>query len=348
MLRRIARPADRLRCAERSAGAGAGAVAAGAGGFAGRGRRRGATGHGGGDGQDDDGSRSAMCHERSTGEPQSKPRRRGTSPAGEKPAGGSCRPLSGAISSGPFVMREKPVRPRVQVHAMRTSRVLPAVLAFPLALALAATSAPAADEEPSKGPKELLGLKYRLVGPPAGGRVSRVAGVPGDPLTYYAATASGGVWKSTDGGIRWKPIFDDQPTSLDRLDRRGAVRPERRLRRLRRGQHPRQRGPGQRHLQVHRRRQDLDSTCGSRTARSARWSSTRRTPTSPSRRCSASAFGPEPRARRLPHHDGGEDLAAGALRRTPTPAPPTWRSTPRTRASCSPASGRRGAGPGSW
>lgn len=62
-------------------------------------------------------------------------------------------------------------------------------------------------------PKEFAALKYRLVGPFAGGRVSRACGVPGDPLTYYAATASGGVWKSSDGGLSWKPIFDDQPTS---------------------------------------------------------------------------------------------------------------------------------------
>jgi photosystem II stability/assembly factor-like uncharacterized protein len=62
-------------------------------------------------------------------------------------------------------------------------------------------------------PKEFAAAKYRLVGPYAGGRVPRVCGVPGDPLTYYAATASGGVWKSADGGLTWKPIFDDQPTS---------------------------------------------------------------------------------------------------------------------------------------
>ena len=82
--------------------------------------------------------------------------------------------------------------------------------------ALAAVSALQAAEEPekpSKGPAELKGLKYRLVGPPAGGRVSRAAGIAGNPLIYYAATASGGVWKSEDGGIQWKSIFDEQPIS---------------------------------------------------------------------------------------------------------------------------------------
>ncbi len=67
----------------------------------------------------------------------------------------------------------------------------------------------------SAGEKDdpLRGLEYRLIGPSAGGRVSRVAGVPGDPLTYYAATAAGGVWKSVDGGREWKSVFDDQPVS---------------------------------------------------------------------------------------------------------------------------------------
>ena len=82
---------------------------------------------------------------------------------------------------------------------------------------LIATIGVAAQDPPkpasNESPAEFKALKYRLIGPATGGRVSRAAGVPGDPRVYYAATASGGVWKSTDGGATFKPIFDDQPIS---------------------------------------------------------------------------------------------------------------------------------------
>lgn len=61
--------------------------------------------------------------------------------------------------------------------------------------------------------KESKTLQFRSIGPAAGGRVARVAGIPGDPSTYYAAGAASGVWKTVDGGLTWKPIFDDQPIS---------------------------------------------------------------------------------------------------------------------------------------
>jgi photosystem II stability/assembly factor-like uncharacterized protein len=74
-------------------------------------------------------------------------------------------------------------------------------------------SSPSAAEESKGGPPQFKRLGFRIIGPAAGGRVCRAAGVPGDPLTYYAATAAGGVWKSSDGGVNWKPIMDDMPTS---------------------------------------------------------------------------------------------------------------------------------------
>ena len=59
----------------------------------------------------------------------------------------------------------------------------------------------------------LAGLEYRLLGPAVGGRVTRVSGVIGDPLTWYFAAAQGGVWKSSDGGVHWQPIFDEMPSN---------------------------------------------------------------------------------------------------------------------------------------
>lgn len=57
------------------------------------------------------------------------------------------------------------------------------------------------------------GMRWRLVGPFRGGRAEAVAGVPGNPNVYYFGAAAGGVFKTTDGGASWNPIFDHEPAS---------------------------------------------------------------------------------------------------------------------------------------
>ena len=54
-------------------------------------------------------------------------------------------------------------------------------------------------------------MKWRLIGPFRGGRALTAVGVPGKPGLYYFGAVSGGVWKSTDSGVSWEPIFDSQP-----------------------------------------------------------------------------------------------------------------------------------------
>ena len=88
----------------------------------------------------------------------------------------------------------------------------PGIPRLPLALlaglALLASS-PAEARTQDISPSLYEGLTYRHIGP-VGNRIAAVAGVPGDPLTYYAGAASGGIWKSEDGGEYWAPIFDGQ------------------------------------------------------------------------------------------------------------------------------------------
>jgi photosystem II stability/assembly factor-like uncharacterized protein len=86
------------------------------------------------------------------------------------------------------------------------------LLAVP-AVPLFAAAAPAPAGAPFD-PDLLAGLRARSIGPAAmSGRVTSIEGVESDPRTLYAGAASGGVWKSVNGGISWEPIFDDQPVA---------------------------------------------------------------------------------------------------------------------------------------
>ncbi|MGY8797616.1 MAG: VPS10 domain-containing protein [Longimicrobiales bacterium] len=76
-------------------------------------------------------------------------------------------------------------------------------------VALFAVSFPSVSAAQALPADQLSSLSFRHIGV-VGNRVASVAGVQGDPLTYYAGAASGGLWKTEDGGTLWEPLFDDQ------------------------------------------------------------------------------------------------------------------------------------------
>ncbi len=63
-------------------------------------------------------------------------------------------------------------------------------------------------------------MRWRQIGPFRAGRVTAVAGIPGNAATYYMGTPGGGVWKTIDGGVVWNPIFDQVPTPTSSI---GAI-----------------------------------------------------------------------------------------------------------------------------
>ena len=92
-------------------------------------------------------------------------------------------------------------------HMVRTLAVatVALLLAMPVGLAQNATSAqPAGSIDSSL----LSGLRWRSIGPARGGRSQAVAGSTSRPMEYYFGAVGGSVWKTTDGGITWRPVSD--------------------------------------------------------------------------------------------------------------------------------------------
>lgn len=94
--------------------------------------------------------------------------------------------------------------------ASKTTRAIRIVAAAVLWCATAFPGQGHAQQVTPPAPELYGQLRWRHIGP-EGNRISAVAGIPGNQLVYYAGSASGGVWKTTDGGLNWVPTFDRQP-----------------------------------------------------------------------------------------------------------------------------------------
>ena len=82
--------------------------------------------------------------------------------------------------------------------------------------AVSPTASASASAKPSAGlvdEKLFKGMQWRQVGPFRGGRALAIEGVVGEPNVYYFGAVAGGVWKTTDGGTNWVPLFDKQDIS---------------------------------------------------------------------------------------------------------------------------------------
>ncbi len=79
---------------------------------------------------------------------------------------------------------------------------------------LPASSTAQAPDRHARVPDLYRELAFREIGPAVtGGRIHDIEALPFDPSTLYVAAATGGIWKSTNKGTTWTPIFDDQPNS---------------------------------------------------------------------------------------------------------------------------------------
>ena len=130
---------------------------------------------------------------------------------------------------------------------------------LPLA-ARQAAPAPAGGVTNTVDPALVAGLKWRSVGPFVGGRVTAVAGHRSQLNTFYMGATGGGVWKTTDAGATWANISDGyfETASIGAIEVAESD-PNVDLRRHRQPRDPQQRHRRARHVQVDRRREDVDT-----------------------------------------------------------------------------------------
>src|SRR5467141_4093779 len=90
-------------------------------------------------------------------------------------------------------------------------RMILACALIPCALAISALAAPGDQPNPTD---KFKSLEFREIGPATmGGRIDDFAVVESNPNIVYVGTAAGGVWKTTNNGTTWEPIFDKESVS---------------------------------------------------------------------------------------------------------------------------------------
>lgn len=115
-----------------------------------------------------------------------------------------CLALGLTITVGAKPKRKHPNSPSP------TPSASPVQAAVPVATPSPSPAEAKTEVRPHFDPKLWSGMQWRLIGPFRGGRSVAIEGVPGEPNTYYFGGVGGGVWKTSDGGANWKPIFDKQ------------------------------------------------------------------------------------------------------------------------------------------
>jgi photosystem II stability/assembly factor-like uncharacterized protein len=95
---------------------------------------------------------------------------------------------------------------------MRVYRIATAALALTLITSAASAPTLTAQRADAIPDSMFAGLKWRPIGPMRGGRTCGLSGHKSQPFTFYIGVCNGGVWKTTDAGLTWQPIFDEQST----------------------------------------------------------------------------------------------------------------------------------------